>query len=214
MVTRLLTCGTHKRDSKRLDDRSGGASREQSDARERRSRTESKWTISRRRPVIFDVRPMGNLSRNAAATLLAVLATSLGIWCGFEFQQPSIALLGFVAFLAVTGPLVLAMPVAALVENAKVVILILILPIMSFSVTKLWFRVTENSGESLVGLLVLFACALLLSGAIAFSLVAFRADLRSECSNADHGLGSFLSFIAAGAIIWLTFQRPGQSARG
>jgi len=53
---RQLTCGTHKLDLKRQADRSTAASSEQSDARERRSQAELKWTINRRRPVIGDVR--------------------------------------------------------------------------------------------------------------------------------------------------------------
>lgn len=149
---------------------------------------------------------MRDLFRKVAVASLAIVAASLGFWSGFGFRQPSIALLGFVSFLAVAGPLVLAIPVAAFVDSIKGVILILTLPIATFSATKLWFRVTENSGEPIVGLPGVFVCAFLLSVGIAYSLAASRADLRSQCSNADHGLGSFFSFTAAGAIIWLTFR--------
>lgn len=141
----------------------------------------------------------------AIATLIG-LAVGAGIWCGLEFRRPSIALLGFVAFLAVAAPLAFALPVLATVESTKGVVLILSLPVVTFAATKLWFRASENSGESLIGLLILFACAFLMAGAIAYALAATRTDMRTNYSNADHGFGAFSLLTAAGLLTWLTFR--------
>jgi hypothetical protein len=144
--------------------------------------------------------------RAAAVILLAIAAASVGVWCGLRFRQPSIAFLGFVAFLAVAAPVVLSIPTAAWVKSSQGVILMLILPVVAFAATRLWFRATANSDEPIIGLLLVFACALLLAGLIASSLVASRTDLRANCSSGDHGLGAYVSFVFAGALIWLTFR--------
>lgn len=57
MATPLPTCEKRNRGWKRLGDRFGRASNEQSDASERRSRANRQWKVNRRRPVIGDVRP-------------------------------------------------------------------------------------------------------------------------------------------------------------
>lgn len=55
MATQARTCVTHRPDWRHPADRSPIASSEKSDARERRSLADPRWTANRRRPVIGNV---------------------------------------------------------------------------------------------------------------------------------------------------------------
>ena len=76
MVTRRLTCGTLRRGSKLRGDRSGRASREPSDAPERRSQASWQWTINRRRPVILVIR--NEIMKSTVFLLLGLLVFAVG----------------------------------------------------------------------------------------------------------------------------------------